>query len=131
MTGPTGNDGSVGGSYAYGDPTPADEVVTTADGQYILRRGEQLIEVGDGPEEQYRTIVSEGDRIELVQTDDPYTLLEPGDRGTMVNLDVDPPEVTPSDRPQIKIWVEWDSGSTLALIVGKDNFITVSEDDKS
>jgi hypothetical protein len=74
-------------------------------------------------------MVSEGDRIELVHTDDEYTNLVPGDRGTVERIDTDPAAVSPSNRPQRKLWVDWDSGSTLALIVGVDRFRVVTDDE--
>lgn len=75
-------------------------------------------------------MVSEGDRIELVHTDDPYTNLEPGDKGTVTGTDVDSGEITPSGRPEEKVWVDWDDGGQLALIVGEDRFNVVDEDDE-
>ncbi len=35
-------------SYAYDEPTPADDVVMTSDGPYIHRMGEPPIKVGGG-----------------------------------------------------------------------------------
>lgn len=35
-------------NYDYDEPTPADTVVNTADGPYILRMGEPPIKVGGG-----------------------------------------------------------------------------------
>jgi hypothetical protein len=51
--------------------------------------------------------VAVGTRIELVRTDDPYTDLKPGDRGTVIGE---------SSVPGGGIWVKWDNGSTLGLI---------------
>jgi Domain of unknown function (DUF4314) len=48
-----------------------------------------------------------GDRIELVATTDPYTRLRPGDRGTVTSV---------SDTPEPTIGVQWDDGSTLAIL---------------
>jgi hypothetical protein len=48
-----------------------------------------------------------GDRVELVATTDPYTRLRPGDRGTVTS-------VTTSPEPTIA--VQWDDGSTLAVL---------------
>jgi len=53
-----------------------------------------------------------GDRVELVWTSDPATVLRSGDRGTVTRTTVDP-----FDRSDT-IWVDWDSGSRLALIAG-------------
>ncbi len=59
-----------------------------------------------------------GKRIKLVHTIDPYTKLKPGDLGTVV--DITP--VTMAPRPFTQIWVNWDSGSNLALILGEDRY---------
>jgi len=48
-----------------------------------------------------------GDRVELVATNDPYTRLRPGDRGTITNV---------TDRPEPTIDIAWDNGSTLAIL---------------
>jgi hypothetical protein len=50
---------------------------------------------------------SPGDRVELVATTDPYTRLRPGDRGTITRV---------SDRPEPSIDIQWDNGSTLAIL---------------
>lgn len=58
-----------------------------------------------------------GRRITLNHTDDPYTELKSGDKGTieLVNL---------SENPQMEsqIFVKWDNGSTLMMLVGKDSY---------
>jgi hypothetical protein len=48
-----------------------------------------------------------GDRVELLATSDPYTRLRPGDRGTVTSV---------TDRPEPTIDVQWDDGSTLAIL---------------
>jgi Domain of unknown function (DUF4314) len=48
-----------------------------------------------------------GDRVELVATNDPYTRLRPGDRGTITAV---------TDRPEPTIDIAWDNGSTLAIL---------------
>jgi Domain of unknown function (DUF4314) len=48
-----------------------------------------------------------GERVELVATTDPYTRLRPGDRGTVTNV---------TDHPEPTIAVQWDDGSTLAIL---------------
>ena len=48
-----------------------------------------------------------GDRVELVATNDPYTRLRPGDRGTITSV---------ADRPEPTIDIAWDNGSTLAIL---------------
>jgi len=74
-------------------------------------------------------MVSEGDRIELVSTSDPYTNLSPGDRGTVTGTNTLPPGVTGRKTPERKILVDWDSGSSLALVVGEDKYRQVEEDE--
>jgi hypothetical protein len=49
-----------------------------------------------------------GDRVALVHTDDPGTLLLPGDEGT----------VTRWDPALSQLSVRWDSGSTLSMLLG-------------
>ena len=44
-----------------------------------------------------------GKRIQLIRTNDPYTDLKPGDKGTVVDVTELPYEDTP-----FKIWVQWD-----------------------
>lgn len=66
-------------------------------------------------------MVSENDRIELVSTDDPYTNLEPGDRGTVTDVSRLPPGIGSTDEEK-QISVEWDSGSSLKLIDGVDEY---------
>jgi len=58
-----------------------------------------------------------GCRITLNYTDDPYTELKSGDKGT-VEL------VNRSENPQMEsqIFVKWDNGSNLMLLVGKDSY---------
>ena len=56
--------------------------------------------------------VKVGDRVELVKTDDTWTKLEPGSKGTVTKIEED----------QDLIWVKWDNGEKLALLVGIDKF---------
>ena len=65
-----------------------------------------------------------GQRIELIRTNNPYTDLKPGDRGTVVNVTELPYEDTP-----FKVWVHWDSGSTLGILEGHDDYRMVYDDD--
>nr|WP_294806915.1 DUF4314 domain-containing protein [uncultured Nitrososphaera sp.] len=65
-----------------------------------------------------------GDRVELVFTNDPYTKLKAGDRGTVKSIDFLPESM--GGEPQI--WIKWDSGSGLALIEGKDSYKVVNEE---
>lgn len=60
--------------------------------------------------------IGKGARIRLLHTDDRYTKLRPGDEGTIDDITNTP---WPNTR---QIWVKWDSGSSLALIDGKDDF---------
>jgi len=48
-----------------------------------------------------------GDRVELVATNDPYTRLRPGHRGTVISV---------ADTPKPTIDITWDNGSTLAIL---------------
>lgn len=61
-----------------------------------------------------------GRRVELIHTDDPYTKLRPGDRGTYEYCLV---QETIENQHSIK----WDSGSSLMLLQGKDSFKFVEE----
>ena len=53
-----------------------------------------------------------GNRVELLQTDDTWTKLEEGSKGTVTKIEED----------QDLIWVQWDNGEKLALLVGVDKF---------
>ena len=63
----------------------------------------------------------EGKRVRLMYCEDPYTKLQKGDLGTIKWQRLD------------DLWgdtvtaVNWDSGSTLSLIEGKDNFVLLPE----
>ena len=63
-----------------------------------------------------RELYPPGTRIELIRMEDPWTMLKPGDRGTVTMID---------DAAQIHM--AWDSGSGLALIPGEDEFKVVKE----
>ena len=58
-----------------------------------------------------RTVYPKGTRIVLISMEDSYTKLKPGDKGTVHFVD---------DAGQIQM--QWDSGSSLALIPGVDSF---------
>lgn len=60
-------------------------------------------------------------RIKLLFTSDPYTKLKPGDLGTVVEIST----VNMAPRPFTQIWVKWDNGSSLALILGVDSYEVV------
>jgi hypothetical protein len=51
--------------------------------------------------------IDPGDRVELVATNDPYTDLRPGDRGTLTGV---------HGFPEPAINVQWDGGSTLSIL---------------
>ena len=53
-----------------------------------------------------------GDKIELIETDDSWTNLKKGSKGTIYKIEED----------QDLIWVNWESGEKLALINGVDKF---------
>jgi hypothetical protein len=53
-----------------------------------------------------------GNRIQLIETDDAWTKLEKGSKGTVVEIEED----------QDLIWVQWDNGEKLALLIGIDKF---------
>jgi len=57
---------------------------------------------------------NEGRRVELVYTNDPYTTLRPGDRGTY--------QMAIINRGLIQHCIKWDNGSNLMLIEGQDKF---------
>ena len=59
-----------------------------------------------------------GDVIELVYTNDEMTKLQPGDRGTIFEI-----EGEPGDRV---IWVQWKKGQRFALLEEIDKFNVVS-----
>lgn len=61
--------------------------------------------------------VKVGDRVELVFMNDTWTELKPGDRGTVLKI----------DENQELIWVDWDNGEQLALLVGVDKFKIVKK----
>lgn len=66
---------------------------------------------------------AEGDRVELVHTTDEYTDLEPGDRGTVTDTDVD----RMGGEVLRKTWVDWDDGGKLAMIQGEDRIKKVDD----
>jgi hypothetical protein len=64
-----------------------------------------------------------GKRIQLIRTDDPYSYLKPGDRGTVVDVTELPYEHMP-----FKVWVHWDRGSRLPILEGQDDYRMVYDD---
>ena len=61
-----------------------------------------------------------GTRVVLHSMDDPYAPVPPGTKGTVTYVD---------DMGQIG--VNWDTGSSLALVPGSDSFSKVSEPEKN
>ena len=63
-----------------------------------------------------------GCRIILKYTDDPYTELKSGDTGTIQCVNF-------SETPNIEsqIYVDWDNGSNLSLLIGRDTFSIMEE----
>lgn len=64
-----------------------------------------------------KSTVKVGDRVQLVETDDSWTNLESGAKGTVYKI----------DEEQDLIWVEWDNGEDLALINGVDKFKVIKK----
>jgi hypothetical protein len=59
-----------------------------------------------------KTTVKIGNRVQLIETDDTWTKLDKGSKGTVVEI----------EEEQDLIWVQWDNGEKLALLVGIDKF---------
>ncbi len=59
--------------------------------------------------ERVRKMYPEGTRVELVQMDDPYSRLKPGDKGTVRLVD-----------DTATVFVDWDCGSGLGVVYGVD-----------
>lgn len=59
--------------------------------------------------------VKEGDRVRLIDMDDPWSKLKPGDEGTVDFID-----------DMGTIFVNWDCGSGLGLVPGEDQFEVIS-----
>ena len=60
--------------------------------------------------EQLRKSYPQGTRVELINMNDPYTKLKPGDRGTVSIVD-----------DTGTIFVNWDCGSSLGVVYGEDH----------
>lgn len=60
--------------------------------------------------EHVREMYPKGTRVELVQVDDPYSRLKPGDKGTVRSVD-----------DTATIFVSWDCGSGLGIVYGIDS----------
>ena len=53
-----------------------------------------------------------GKRVELIYTNDPYTKLKPGDKGTYEFKVINPPPIG------VQHHIRWDSGSGLMMVQG-------------
>jgi len=58
-----------------------------------------------------------GDRIKIIEMDDGLTTLKKGSKGTVKNI----------DNEQELIWVDWDNGEKLALIIGIDKYKVIKK----
>ena len=58
-----------------------------------------------------------GNRVELLETTDTMTKLEKGSKGTVTKIEED----------QDLIWVNWDNGEKLAILIGIDRFKIVNK----
>ena len=61
-----------------------------------------------------------GKRIELVHTDDPYTKLKPGDKGTVTGVWAQDMSGWRGYKVDYLLNVKWDSGSNLSMVIGRD-----------
>jgi len=75
-----------------------------------------MINIG-GKKVAAKRTVKVGDRVELVFINDTWTDLKPGDKGTVYKI----------DENQELIWIDWDNGEQLALLVGVDKFKLVKK----
>jgi len=58
------------------------------------------------------TNVKVGDRVELLEMEDSWSNLEKGAKGTVAKIEED----------EELIWVKWDNGERLALLMGVDKY---------
>jgi hypothetical protein len=65
---------------------------------------------------QLRDTYTPGTRVVLIQMDDPYTKLIPGDRGTVTSVD----DIG-------TIHVKWDRGGSLGVVFGEDSCRKIEE----
>jgi len=59
--------------------------------------------------ERVRKLYPKGTRVELIQMDDPFSQLKPGDKGTVRFVD-----------DAATVFVDWDKGSGLGVVYGVD-----------
>lgn len=80
---------------------------------YQKIKGAHLMKANSFPDrytvERLRKMYPKGTRVELIEMDDPYSDLTPGESGTVSFID-----------DAGTIFVDWDSGSTLGIIYGVD-----------
>jgi hypothetical protein len=65
---------------------------------------------------QLKSYYTPGTKVILVQMDDPYTKLQPGDKGTVTSVD----DIG-------TIHVKWDRGGSLGIVFGEDSCRKVDE----
>ena len=58
-----------------------------------------------------------GDRVELIETNDTWSKIEKGSKGTISKIDID----------QELIWIDWDNGEKLALLEGIDKYKIINK----
>jgi hypothetical protein len=58
-----------------------------------------------------------GDRVELLEMNDTWSNLEKGSKGTVTKIEED----------QELIWINWDNGEKLALLIGIDRFKVIKK----
>jgi hypothetical protein len=58
-----------------------------------------------------------GDRVQLLEITDTMTKLEKGSKGKVTKIEED----------QELIWVDWDNGEKLALLIGIDRFKVIGK----
>lgn len=58
-----------------------------------------------------------GDRVQLLEITDTMTRLEKGSKGKVTKIEED----------QELIWVDWDNGEKLALLIGIDRFKVIGK----
>jgi Domain of unknown function (DUF4314) len=61
-------------------------------------------------------MTKQGDRVELISTQDEFTMLKPGAKGTVTYVDV-----------LGTIHVKWEGGSTLGLVPGEDSWKVINQ----
>ena len=61
--------------------------------------------------------VKVGDRVELIEITDTWTKLEKGSKGTVFKI----------EEYQELIWVNWDNGEKLALLIDIDKFKVIKK----